>query len=190
MYDGHRAGHDPAVIARFRGGLSRTFQTPVLVDSLTVEENLQLAYRSSGERFRALLLPFRADAAERSFNFRLESMVSKLRLESLRSMRAELLSFGMRRLVATAVALLASTRVVLLDEPFANVDPGHRDLLENVITEEARAQHRCILMIEHAVERKRIACANVLYALGDGLSPIPASLPVSYDRDVLLSPGE
>jgi len=170
-YGREKAPSSPIAVSRFGGGLARTFQTPVLVDTLSVEGNLRLAHRSKCERFSALLLPQRSTDDDRAFDSRMESLILKLRLTSLRQELAEQLSYGMRRLVSSAVALLTDARIVLLDEPFANVDPEHRVLLQCLLADEARRGNRCILMIEHVAETDNLACVDFMCPLPEGLMP-------------------
>jgi len=171
----------PVILSRFAGGLTRTFQTPVLVDTLSVEDNVRLAHRSKDERFRTLFLPRQMSDADQAFETRIEALFRKLRLTSLKRERAERLSYGMRRLIATTVALATNARLVLLDEPFANVDPEHNRLLQEVIVEEAHEGERCILVIEHAYETDELTWADFICPLDEDLVPTP-QVEYAYPR--------
>lgn len=101
---------------RARMGLSYLPQEASVFRKLTVEENIQAVLELQvDERGRAL-----RKAAVRE---RLESLLAELQIEHIRSNTALSLSGGERRRVEIARALANSPRFVLLDEPFAGVDP-------------------------------------------------------------------
>ncbi|RMX03060.1 LPS export ABC transporter ATP-binding protein [Corticibacter populi] len=101
---------------RSRLGLSYLPQEASIFRRLTVEENvravLELQVGADGRR-----LP-RAETDQR-----LEQLLKELRVDHLRSSPAIALSGGERRRVEIARALATQPRFILLDEPFAGVDP-------------------------------------------------------------------
>ena len=87
-----------------------------------VSRKLRVAYNIGGVR---VLQP---DAGGRprargEVERRLESLLAELQIEQIRSNTAQSLSGGERRRVEIARALAGSPRFILLDEPFAGVDP-------------------------------------------------------------------
>jgi lipopolysaccharide export system ATP-binding protein len=101
---------------RARLGLSYLPQEASVFRKLSVEENivavLELQKEADGRSLER-------DEIER----RLEELLSELQIEHLRSNTALSLSGGERRRVEIARALATSPRFILLDEPFAGVDP-------------------------------------------------------------------
>ena len=101
---------------RARLGLSYLPQEASVFRKLTVEENivavLELQTGTDGAP-----LP-RAEIERRA-----EELLSELQIEGIRSNPALSLSGGERRRVEIARALASSPRFILLDEPFAGVDP-------------------------------------------------------------------
>lgn len=95
---------------RARLGVSYLPQEPSVFRRLTVEENL------SG--VMELLDTPRQDAA-----MRVAELLDEFGLDRLRHQRADTLSGGERRRLEIARALVSSPRFLLLDEPFAGIDP-------------------------------------------------------------------
>jgi len=99
-----------AIHKRARLGLSYLPQEPSIFRKLTVEENIEAILE---------LKPY--SRAERKEH--LENLLEDLHIAHLRTAPAVSLSGGERRRVEIARALAIHPRFVLLDEPFAGVDP-------------------------------------------------------------------
>jgi ABC-type branched-subunit amino acid transport system ATPase component len=142
---------DPLSICSFRGGVTRTFQTPVLVDELSIHDNLRLAFREPDEKLSALMY---SRHHLRELNLRREEKIQRwlkdFGLDGIRSTLAGALSFGRRRIVANLIALLHDSRIVLLDEPFTNLHATQVELLKNAIRREALEAGKCVIVIEHS----------------------------------------
>ena len=95
---------------RARLGIGYLTQEPSVFRKLTVEENLL-----------AILETCEGNAAER--DTRLRSLLQELDLTSLAASRAYQLSGGEKRRLEITRALITNPRVLLLDEPFAGIDP-------------------------------------------------------------------
>jgi lipopolysaccharide export system ATP-binding protein len=96
-------------------GLSYLPQEASVFRKLTVEENI-----------RSVLELQRLDGkplSKAAIGNRLDALLSELQIEKLRDNQAMSLSGGERRRVEIARALATSPRFILLDEPFAGVDP-------------------------------------------------------------------
>jgi len=104
-----RLTHMP-IHSRARLGLSYLPQENSVFRKLTVTENI-----------RAVLELQDYDAP--SLETRLDELLEELHISHLRDQRAAALSGGERRRVEIARALATSPRFILLDEPFAGVDP-------------------------------------------------------------------
>lgn len=95
---------------RARKGISYLPQEPSIFRKLTVEENIM-----------AILETLDLSSAERQS--RLQSLLSELNISHLAKHRAYTLSGGERRRLEITRALVISPKVILLDEPFAGIDP-------------------------------------------------------------------
>lgn len=107
--DDSRLTHLP-MHARARQGLSYLPQEASVFRKLNVEENIRAVLELGN-------LP------EAELNDRLEGLLAELHIDHVRHVNAAALSGGERRRVEIARALATSPRFILLDEPFAGVDP-------------------------------------------------------------------
>lgn len=114
------ASHD-----RARHGLVRTFQVPREYMHLTVRENLMAAAPDqAGESLARVFLTPRAVARqEDEVKARAEAVIARLRLGGVASLPAGGLSGGQKKLLELGRALMTGARLILLDEPFAGVNP-------------------------------------------------------------------
>jgi lipopolysaccharide export system ATP-binding protein len=107
--DGEDLTHLP-IFRRSRLGLSYLPQEASIFRKLTVAQNIQAVLELQGVEAEAI-------------EGRLEQLLDDLHIGHLRSSPAISLSGGERRRVEIARALATSPRFILLDEPFAGVDP-------------------------------------------------------------------
>jgi lipopolysaccharide export system ATP-binding protein len=98
------------IFRRSRLGLSYLPQEASIFRKLTVAENIQA------------VLELR-DLTSEEIDAKRESLLDELHIEHLRNSPAVSLSGGERRRVEIARALAVEPRFILLDEPFAGVDP-------------------------------------------------------------------
>jgi lipopolysaccharide export system ATP-binding protein len=109
LLDGTDVTNDPMYI-RARKGIGYLPQEPSVFRGLTVEQNIL-----------AILETLSLTSAER--RTRLRTLLAELNLTPLAASPAYTLSGGERRRVEITRALVISPRFILLDEPFAGIDP-------------------------------------------------------------------
>ncbi|MEH3085381.1 MAG: LPS export ABC transporter ATP-binding protein [Xylophilus ampelinus] len=113
--DGHDVSQMP-IHRRSRLGLSYLPQEASIFRKLNVEQNVRAVLElQQDERGRPLAKP--------EIERRLTALLQDLRVEHLRESAALALSGGERRRVEIARALATEPRFILLDEPFAGIDP-------------------------------------------------------------------
>jgi lipopolysaccharide export system ATP-binding protein len=124
---------------RARAGIGYLAQEPSIFRKLTVEQNVT-----------AILETLNIDAAERAR--RLESLLDELAIKHLRHQMAYQLSGGERRRLEITRALVTEPKFLLLDEPFAGVDPIAVNDIQTIV---AGLRHRGIgvLITDHNVEQ-------------------------------------
>jgi branched-chain amino acid transport system ATP-binding protein len=150
LFDGKDLAHSsPAEICR--RGLGRTFQISRLFSELTVLENLVVIAHGLSD----------ADAVQRALE-----LLDFLEITPLRDKWGAELSYGQRKLVEIARALMLAPRVMLLDEPFAGINPR----LQNRIVEHLqtlRRQGLTLFFIDHEMRIVLEICDD-LYVLAQG----------------------
>jgi len=97
--------------ARARLGVGYLPQEASVFRKLTVEDNIRS------------ILQYRSDLHKRDYRDVLESLLEELQITHIRDSAGISLSGGERRRVEIARALAANPSFILLDEPFAGVDP-------------------------------------------------------------------
>jgi lipopolysaccharide export system ATP-binding protein len=124
---------------RARAGIGYLAQEPSVFRRMTVEENIV-----------AILETRKLPRAERQQM--LERMLDELGIRHLRGVRAYALSGGERRRLEITRALVAEPKFMLLDEPFAGVDPIAVHDIQTIV---AGLRHRGIgvLITDHNVEQ-------------------------------------
>jgi branched-chain amino acid transport system ATP-binding protein len=144
-------GTQPHQLAR--RGLVRTFQQTRELTTMTVEENMLLPVSDHpGERVHHAVL--RSDASrkrEAEARERAAELLDLFELDSMVDEYAGALSGGQRKLLELARALMLDPEMLLLDEPFAGVNPSlTREIAAHI--ESLNEDGLTLLVIEHELE--------------------------------------
>ena len=134
-----------------RAGLMRTFQNVRVYEQLSVLDNLSIAALRT-RRYRATV-----DAAEA----RARELIELVGLTRYTALEAGILSYGQKKLVALAAALMPKPKLVVLDEPVAGVNPSRIREVEDVLRQLNQAGET-FLIVEHNVEFITNLCDNVI----------------------------
>ena len=145
---------------RARLGLSYLPQEASVFRKLTVEENILAVLELQRDR-QGRQLP-RAEQIQR-----LEGLLKELQIEHIRSNTAISLSGGERRRVEIARALATSPRFILLDEPFAGVDPIAVIEIQRIVTL-LKNRRIGVLITDHNV-RETLGICDRAYIINDGI---------------------
>jgi branched-chain amino acid transport system ATP-binding protein len=139
--------------ARARAGLVRTFQVPREFGGMSVRDNLLAAAPGqSGENLVDLFLRAgRVAREEAAIAARAEAVLSQLTLTRVAEQPARQLSGGQKKLLELGRALMLHPRFVLLDEPFAGVNPVLIAEIADLISA-LNATGIGFLIIEHDLE--------------------------------------
>lgn len=139
LYRGRPLPDSGRALLEIRREMTLMEQNPYLFRT-TVRENL--AYGLSLRRF-----------GKREIGMRVDSILELLELRDFRDRRVEQLSGGEKQKVALARALLLRSRVLLLDEPTANVDRASVEFIEGKIKEFHRERKGIVIWATHNREQ-------------------------------------
>jgi lipopolysaccharide export system ATP-binding protein len=160
---------DDPMYVRARKGIGYLPQEPSIFRGLTVEQNLL-----------AILETLDLDGASR--RTRLRELLAELNLTPLTRARAYTLSGGERRRVEITRALVISPLFILLDEPFAGIDPIAVTDIQKIIFH-LKERGIGVLITDHNV-RETLRITDRAYIVHDGVifrSGTPGDLAADDD---------
>jgi lipopolysaccharide export system ATP-binding protein len=153
VLDGHDVTDDPMYV-RARKGIGYLPQEPSIFRGLSVEQNIL-----------AILETLDGDASSR--RVRLGQLLAELNLTPLAQAPAHTLSGGERRRAEITRALVVSPKFILLDEPFAGIDPIAVSDIQKIIFH-LRDRGIGVLITDHNV-RETLRITDRAYIVHDGV---------------------
>jgi lipopolysaccharide export system ATP-binding protein len=144
---------DLPMYQRARKGVTYLPQEPSVFRKLTVEQNLLAILET---------LPLSANERQE----RKAQLLADLRISHLATHRADSLSGGERRRVEISRALVMSPAFMLLDEPFAGIDPLSVVDIQDIILQ-LRERGMGVLVTDHNV-RETLTICDRAYILSEG----------------------
>ncbi len=112
-----------------------------------------------------------------------KELVSVCRIEPLLKRKTQQLSGGERQRIALAALLLTKPRLLLLDEPFSNLDARHRSLIKSVLADVESRLGVTMILVSHDY-RDLLAWAGRIIVLQSGTLIQSASPPVIYRQPI------
>ncbi len=140
-------------------GLSYLPQEPSVFRKLTVEDNIRAVLELQNEDGKRL--------ARDSIETRLNVLLADLQIEKLRENQALSLSGGERRRVEIARALATNPSFILLDEPFAGVDPIAVIEIQRIVRL-LKERNIGVLITDHNV-RETLGVCDRAYIINQGM---------------------
>jgi branched-chain amino acid transport system ATP-binding protein len=146
-----------------RAGLMRTFQTVRVYERLSLADNLVIAAQQFDpatwidEFMRTRRYRQAVEASER----RARELAELVGLQRYYDAEAGILSYGQKKLVALAAALMPRPKIVVLDEPVAGVNPSRIREIE-VALQQLNHAGETFLIVEHNVEFITTLCHHVI----------------------------
>ena len=144
-------------------GLTRTFQTVRAFDEMSVEENLCTAAQAADgvgwwpSIFRSKACRLNEDNARE----RASELLILVGLSVYAPAPSAILSYGQRKLLAIAAAMMARPKLVILDEPVAGVNPTMVTKIAAAI-HKIRAEGVTLIVVEHNVNFIMDICDRVI----------------------------
>ena len=138
---------------RAKRGISYLAQEPSVFKKLTVEENIRIVLEPLG-------------LEEDEINYRVTGLLEDMKIQVLAGNRANTLSGGERRRVEIMRALAIKPRFILLDEPFAGIDPLSVADLQQIIID-LKNKGLGILISDHNV-RETLSVCDYAYIINNG----------------------
>ncbi len=151
--------HNLPIHRRSRMGLSYLPQEASIFRKLTVEENIRAVLELQLDAQGRALKPATIDD-------QLQRLLHELGIEALHDSPAPALSGGERRRVEIARALATQPRFILLDEPFAGIDPIAVIEIQRII-DFLRSRGIGVLITDHNV-RETLGICDHAYIINDG----------------------
>lgn len=134
-------------------GITYLAQEPSVFKKLTVEENIRIVLEPIG-------------LTTNEINNRIDELLSDLKIEHLRKNKGHALSGGERRRVEIMRALATRPRFILLDEPFAGIDPLAVGELQKIIFN-LKERGLGVLISDHNV-RETLQVCDFAYIVNNG----------------------
>ena len=138
---------------RSQNGIGYLSQDPSVFRKLSVEDNilsiLQLSNLSKKDQIK-----------------KMESLLEEFGLTSIRKNRGDLLSGGERRRTEIARSLASNPKFILLDEPFAGVDPIAVEDIQKIVSH-LKDRNIGVLITDHNVQ-ETLAITDKTYLMFEG----------------------
>ena len=141
------------VYKRARYGIGYLAQEASVFRGLSVEDNLRAVMEMSALSYKEQKI-------------RLEELVSEFGLEKIRKNKGNQLSGGERRRTEIARALALKPKFILLDEPFAGVDPIAVEDIQSIVSH-LKDRNIGILITDHNVH-ETLSITDRAYLLFEG----------------------
>jgi len=154
LFDGKDVTRLP-MYRRAQAGMGYLAQDSSVFKQLTVEENLMA------------ILETRPGMNRRARKFRQDELLGQFGLTQIRKTRANRVSGGERRRLEIARSLITEPKLILLDEPFAGIDPKTVGEIQDAIRDLAEVHNLGILLTDHQF-RETLEVTDRTYVIREG----------------------
>lgn len=155
---------------RAQKGIGYLAQEPSVFRKLSVEDNIKAVLELSNLK-------------KQEQEERLEKLLDEFGLQKIRKNNGDLLSGGERRRTEIARALASNPKFVLLDEPFAGVDPIAVEDIQKIVSH-LKEKNIGILITDHNVQ-ETLAITDKTYLMFEG-KILKAGVPEELAKDKIV----
>ena len=155
---------------RAQNGIGYLAQEASVFRKLSIEDNIKAVLELT-------------NLSKEEQNLKLESLLDEFQLQKIRTSRGDLLSGGERRRTEIARALATDPKFVLLDEPFAGVDPIAVEDIQKIIFH-LKKRKIGILITDHNVQ-ETLAITDRTYLMFEG-NILKSGKPEDLAKDKLV----
>ena len=155
---------------RAQQGIGYLAQEPSVFRKLSVEDNIKAVLELSNLK-------------KQEQEKRLEKLIDEFGLQKIRKNNGDLLSGGERRRTEIARALASNPKFVLLDEPFAGVDPIAVEDIQKIVSH-LKEKNIGILITDHNVQ-ETLAITDRTYLMFEG-KILKAGVPEELAKDKIV----
>src|SRR5437660_12138192 len=154
LFDGRDVTRSPMYL-RARAGMGYLAQDSSVFRQLSVEDNLMA------------ILETRKDLTRKQRKARQNELLDQFGLTTIRKTKANRVSGGERRRLEIARSLITEPKLIMLDEPFAGIDPKTVIEIQDAIRDMADRHHIGILLTDHQF-RETLELTDRIYLIHDG----------------------
>jgi branched-chain amino acid transport system ATP-binding protein len=144
-----------------RIGLVRTFQGTTLFQELSVRDNVRAGCHLRARAGFVARLAGADAASEREADRHADELLAFFGLEHLAREPAGMLPHGHQRALGLAVALAASPRLLLLDEPFTGMNPGETQAMMAHVRQLRDERRITLMLVEHDMRAVMDLCDTI-----------------------------
>lgn len=155
---------------RAQKGLGYLAQEPSVFRKLSVQENIKAVLELT-------------NLSKKEQSEKVESLLDEFGLQKIRNSRGDLLSGGERRRTEIARALATDPKFVLLDEPFAGVDPIAVEDIQKIVSH-LKNKNIGILITDHNVQ-ETLAITDKTYLMFEG-NILKKGIPEELAKDEMV----
>lgn len=145
-------------------GISRTFQDLRLIKQMSVLDNILLCFNNQqGEELQNII--FRSNSitkVEEENNFKAHDLLRYAGIEEKANGLAGTLSYGQQKLLSIICCLAADSKLLLLDEPIAGINPEMREKILTIISE-LPSKGKSVILIEHDMDFTMRICNRLIF---------------------------
>lgn len=145
-------------------GISRTFQDLRLIKQMSVLDNILLCFNNQeGEELKNIIFRSKSiSKVEEENKTKAYDLLKYAGIEEKANDLAGTLSYGQQKLLSIICCLAADSKLLLLDEPIAGINPEMREKILTIISE-LPSKGKSVILIEHDMDFIIRMCSRLIF---------------------------